>query len=235
MELSVIIPAFNEEKRVVSTLDAIKSFLDVKGIEYETIVVDDGSSDATSEVVSSSDLGRSGRLTLYRNEKNMGKGYSVKKGVSIARGEYMLFSNADLSAPVSEYDKLKRAIDEGADVAVGSRSVPASDIIQRQSFCRIVMGKVFNLIVRMVLGEKIRDTQCGFKLFRSDPAKMIFNDLLVTGFAFDVEALFLARRYGCRIEEVGVRWENSPGSTVHLFRSSFEMLIDVLRIKLIHK
>lgn len=234
MELSIIIPAFNEEKRLGDTLESIKSFMDSKEFDYEVILVDDGSSDATSEIAKNTSLFKKGFLKILQNDGNRGKGYSVKRGVADSKGKYILFSDADLSTPISEFDKLMEGINKGADIVIGSRSIKTSKIEIRQPLYRQTMGRVFNLIIKCVLGEKFNDTQCGFKLFIGKAAKSLFDQLTVMGFAFDVEILFLARKNGFKVEERGVEWKNSSDSKVHPLRSSLEMLKDVLKIRLIH-
>lgn len=235
MDLSIIIPAYNEEIRLGPTLDDIKLYMDGRGMDYEVIVVDDGSTDGTAGLAKTSELGRIGRLTVVSNEKNMGKGFSVKRGVEKARGEYVLFSDADLSTPISEMEKLLAGLKGGADVAIGSRSSTDSHIVVRQPIFRQTMGKVFNLLVRFILGERISDTQCGFKAFRSHAAKSLFSEMSVAGFAFDAEILFLARKRGLKVVEAGVVWKNSPISKVSPISSSFSMLRDVLKVRIAHR
>ncbi|MFH1664827.1 MAG: dolichyl-phosphate beta-glucosyltransferase [Candidatus Omnitrophota bacterium] len=233
MELSIIIPAFNEEKRLGSTLDKIRAFMAAKKMGLEVIVVDDGSYDGTSRVARESAL--AGRLKLLRNRKNTGKGFSVAKGVAEASGRLILLSDADLSTPIGEFDKLKGRIDGGADIAIGSRASALSQVLVRQPLYRQTMGRTFNFIIRFLVGEEFRDTQCGFKLFRKEAAKKIFPELSIKGFAFDVEMLYLARRYGYKVEEVGVRWENSLESKVNPLVSSLPMLRDVIKIRMAHR
>lgn len=235
MYLSIIIPSYNEEKRIGSTLEKIESYMDRKGFNYEVLVVDDGSTDQTKSVAIESGLAQNGRLGVLRNEENTGKGFSVKKGVMEANGEYIMFTDADLSTPIDEFDKLLNSVKSGADIAVGSRSVSTSKVAVRQPFYRQTMGKIFNLLIRLILGEDFKDTQCGFKLFKGNIAKSLFRDLTTKGFAFDTELLFLARRRGFKVEEIGVVWKNSPHSTVHPMLSSLQMLWDILRVRRIHK
>ncbi|MFQ5953068.1 MAG: dolichyl-phosphate beta-glucosyltransferase [Candidatus Omnitrophota bacterium] len=235
MYLSVIIPSYNEEERIASTLQKIESFLEGKGFDYEILVVDDGSSDKTKKIALESNLAQKGRLGVLANEKNMGKGYSVKRGVREAIGEYILFTDADLSTPIDEIEKLLHGIECGADIAVGSRSINTSNVVMRQPLYRQTMGKVFNLLVRMFLGENFKDTQCGFKLFKQDAAKSLFGNLTTDGFAFDAELLFLARKRGYKVREIGVKWKNSPSSTVHPVSSSLRMLWDIFKIRRIHR
>lgn len=235
MYLSIIVPAYNEEKRLGSTLEELKTFMDKKGFAYEVLIVDDGSTDGTQEVSRSSTLSREGRLRVLDNKVNRGKGYSVKHGVSKSKGGLILFSDADLSAPINEFDKLEAAIVSGADIAIGSRSVKGSSVRVRQPFYRQSMGRIFNFYVRVILGVNLSDTQCGFKLFRSECAEALFEEVRTEGFAFDAEILFLARRKGLRVDEIGVEWVNSPESKVHPLFSSMRMFRDILMVRLIHK
>jgi dolichyl-phosphate beta-glucosyltransferase len=235
MDLSIIIPALNEERRLGPTLEEIRRFFDEKGTDYEVIVIDDGSRDRTSESALSSRVHGSGKLKLLKNEKNMGKGYSVKRGVQEATGELILFTDADLSTPVSEFDKLFLGIENGNDIAAGSRSIGASHLIKRQPLYRQTMGRTFNMIIRLILNEDLKDTQCGFKLIKKEAAKTLFGKMSINGFAFDAELFFLARKLKYAVEEIGVRWENSPDSRVHPVLSSLEMLRDTVRIRILHK
>jgi dolichyl-phosphate beta-glucosyltransferase len=209
--------------------------MDSRGLDYEVIVVDDGSTDGTAGLAKTSGLSRVGRLTVLSNGKNMGKGFSVKRGVEKARGEYVLFSDADLSTPISEIEKLLAGLKGGADVAIGSRSAVDSQVVVRQPIFRQTMGKVFNFLVRFILGERISDTQCGFKAFRAHAAKSLFSEMSVAGFAFDAELLFLARKRGLKVIEAGVVWKNSPISKVSPISSSFSMLRDVLKVRIAHR
>lgn len=235
MYLSIIVPAYNEEKRLGPTLEEIKAFMDKKGFAYEVLLVDDGSTDGTQEVSRSSTLSREGRLRVLDNKVNRGKGYSVKHGVSKSKGELILFSDADLSTPIKEFDKLEAAIVSGADIAIGSRSVKDSIVRIRQPFYRQSMGRIFNFYVRVILGINLSDTQCGFKLFCSECAEALFEEVRTEGFAFDAEMLFRARRNGLRVDEIGVEWVNSPESKVHPLFSSMRMFRDILIVRLIHK
>lgn len=235
MDLSIIIPAYNEEIRLGPTLEDIKGYMDSRGLDYEVIVVDDGSDDGTVRLAGASRLAYAGKLKVLSNQRNMGKGFSVKRGVEEARGDYILFSDADLSTPIGEMEKLLSGLKDGADVAVGSRASRESRVVVRQPFFRQTMGKVFNFLVRLILGENISDTQCGFKAFRKDAAKSLFRQMSVAGFAFDAELLFLARKKGLKVTEVGVVWKNSPISKVDPLSSSFSMLRDVLKVRFMHK
>jgi len=168
---------------------------------------------------------------VIRREKNRGKGASVKEGVLAASGEVILFSDDDLSTPIEEFDKLLAALRAGADVAIGSRALPGSDVRVRQRRPRELMGKAFNLLVRLLVLKGYRDTQCGFKAFRREAATDLFSRLQTTGFGFDVEVLVLCRELGCRVAEVPVVWSDSPPSRVRFIRGSLAMLRDLLRIR----
>jgi glycosyltransferase involved in cell wall biosynthesis len=170
---------------------------------------------------------------VLANPGNRGKGYSVRHGMLRAEGDWVLFTDADLSAPIAELDKLMRAVEQHrADVAIGSRALDRSLIGVHQSWFREQAGRVFNLMVRLVVGLPFWDTQCGFKLFSSHAAREVFRRVRLEGFGFDVEALFLARRLGFRVVEVPVRWDHVEGTKVHLWRDSVRMFLDLLRVRL---
>jgi len=196
--------------------------------------VDDGSNDATATVVRKA-AEKHPSIVLHQNDGNKGKGYSVKQGVLSSRGHFVLMSDADLSTPIEEIGKLFAELEEGYDIAIGSRSVSGSEIRQRQAWYRQLMGKTFNKIVRAVAVSGFRDTQCGFKLFTGNAARMVFARQRIEGFAFDVEALYLATKMGFRIREVPVVWVNSPDSRVSILRDSLQMLRDILKIRFYHR
>lgn len=197
----------------------------------EVLVVDDGSNDGTAALVGELSARHPG-LKLLRNPGNRGKGYSVRHGMLAAGGEWVLFSDADLSAPIEEFDKLYEAArGAGAEVAIGSRALDRSLIGVHQSVFREYAGRFFNLMMRAVVGLPFWDTQCGFKLFRGDAARVIFSRLQLNGFGFDVEALFIARLRGYRIVEVPVRWSHSEGTKVRMLRDSLNMFFDLLRVR----
>lgn len=231
--LSVIIPAYNEESRIGPTLQYMSGYLKDKFRDVEIVVVDDGSSDNTGAVVEgmSSELGG---IRLISYLVNRGKGHAVRRGMLECRGELVLFSDADMSTPVEELEKLLPPLREGFDIAIGSRGLRDSDVRLRQPWYRQSMGKTFNLMVRLLTVGGIRDTQCGFKLFRGEVARNLFRKTLIDGFAFDVEVLFLAVRNGYKIKEVPVKWFNSPGSKVRIIRDSFGMFVELLRIRAYH-
>ena len=229
-KISVVIPAFNEETRLQFTLPVLWSEISKYYSHFEVLIVDDGSTDRTSEVVTAFS-GNHKNIRLVRYEKNRGKGYAVRIGMLASLGDHVLFSDADLSTPVEEVLKLREALETGADVAIGSRATRQTVIEKRQPLYRVVMGKTFNKFVQLLATPGIFDTQCGFKLFTRAAAMDLFRDCRIEGFGFDVEVLFLARKRGLVIREIGVRWLNSPDSKVHPVIDSARMLRDLLVIR----
>ncbi len=231
-EVSVVIPAFNEEIRLSSTLARVKAYLDRMGIPYEVIVVDDGSQDKT---VALAQQIRSGfpQLRVLANVRNRGKGFSVRRGFLEARAPLVLFTDADLSAPIEEYEKLRSAL-EGYDGAIGSRALEQSEVFEHQSAFRELSGKMFNRVMRLLTRLEFQDTQCGFKLFRQKPFLPVFTAQRTEGFAFDVEILFLARRFGLRVVEVPVRWGNVEGTRVGLI-AGVKSFAEIAKICWMHR
>ncbi len=234
MYLSIIVPAYNEEKRIGATLSRIYSFLSEKDYSFEVILVDDGSMDGTVSKAEHSALARKGCLKVIRNEVNKGKGFSIRNGILNSSGEFIIFSDADLSTPIEELSKLFDKIKDGYDIVIASRALDDSDVGIHQPFYREKMGKAFNFFVKLILLKDFNDTQCGFKLFKGDVARMLAKDMKINGFCFDVEMLYLAKKKGLKIKEVGVRWENSPESKVKALSSSVSMFFDLFRIRALH-
>lgn len=230
VEVSLVIPAYNEEQRLSATLDKIIDYLRAHQDGFEVIVVDDGSSDATSSIVREY-MERYPQVSLLSNDKNTGKGFSVKKGVLASRGEYILFSDADLSTPIEEAEKLLRSLKDSCDVAFASRAMPDSQIIRREAWYRDAMGKIFGLLVRNIALPGVRDSQCGFKGFRREVIPALFNLQKLKGFAFDVEILFIARKLGLAMKEVAVRWIDSPKSKVNPMIDSCKMLGELCALR----
>ena len=228
-KLSIVIPAFNEEKRLPVTLERIASYINRSGRETEVVVVDDGSADGTIGVAESF-REQIANLRVVSNGQNRGKGYSVRHGSMESRGEIVLFTDADLSAPIEEADKLLAKMDE-YDVAIGSRAVNRGLIEVHESPFREIAGIIFNRIVRIILWLPFVDTQCGFKAFRREKCKVIFEQQTIERFGFDPELLYLARHHGLRIAEVAVRWAHSPATKVNMFRDSVQMFLDVVIIR----
>lgn len=228
--LSIVIPAYNEEKRIGASLEKILGYLKTKLFASEIIVVDDGSRDRTAEVAAAALEGRV-PFRIVRLDVNQGKGGAVKAGVLASAGQAILFTDADLSTPIDELDKFLPRLDEGYDVVIGSRALPGCDIRVRQAAPREALGKLFNRLVRLSVMKGCPDTQCGFKAFRRAAAMDLFSRLQTKGFSFDVELLVLARKAGYRIAEVPVVWCNSRPSRVRLVRGSWQMLKEILRIR----
>lgn len=226
--LSVVIPAYNEETRLPRTLREIHGYLAERGYDAEILVVDDGSRDGTAARARELAL-PSVRIIGYG--RNRGKGFAVRAGVLAASKEAVLFCDADHSTPIGDIEAFWRPYDRGCDVVIASRHLARSQIRVRQPLYRRVMGKGFRFIVSLFGPRGIRDTQCGFKLFRAEAARRIFSGLRTRGFAFDVEALLRARAAGCRVAEVPVRWINEPDSRVRAVRDSWRMLIEILRMR----
>ncbi len=225
--LSIVIPAYNEERRLGPTLERITAYCAASEAPYEVIVVDDGSSDETARTAEQ--FGPRG-VRVERHPRNRGKGAAVRTGVLATRGDEVLMCDADLSTPIEDLAALRQAIALGADMAIGSRGLRASRITRRQPFYRESMGKAFNVLVRTALGWSIRDTQCGFKLTRGEVAREVFGQVRECGFGFDVEAIHIARRRGHVVREVPVQWHNSPDSRVHVVGSSAAMLASLARV-----
>ncbi len=225
--VSIVIPAYNEAGRIGRTLERILAFLDDRCLEAEIIVVDDGSTDRTAEIARSRDASRVRIVT----GPHRGKGSSVRRGVAEARGRWVLLTDADLSAPIEELDRLMEAADGGADIAVGSRAVDRSKIGIHQPRPRECGGIVYNWVVQVILGLRIRDTQCGFKLFDRRRCAPLFHAQTIAGFGFDPEILFLAKNRGLMIAEVPVRWSHDAGTTVRVLSDGAGMLLDLFRIR----
>jgi dolichyl-phosphate beta-glucosyltransferase len=228
--LSVVIPAYNEESRLSPTLRKVGEYLRAAAEPFEIIVVDDGSRDATLAVARRLQK-ELPELRVLGYPRNRGKGYAVRTGALEARGESVLISDADLSTPIEELESLRRAIEEGAHVAIGSRHLEGSRIEVRQPLGRRYLGRIFNLVISLLGVRGFADTQCGFKMFRAAEARRIFSRVKTPGFAFDVEALLLARGFGCRVKEIPVRWANSSASRVRPVRDSVLMLVEVLKMR----
>lgn len=227
---SIVIPAYNESARIRPTLHALLRHMQEQNWDAEILVVNDGSSDDTAQVVR--EFGKlHPQVLLVENPGNHGKGYSVRNGMLHARGDICLFTDADLSSPITEAQKLFDALTRGADIAIGSRWLRAELQTERQPFYRQAFGRIFNLVLRVMLGLSFADTQCGFKAFRHAAAQRIFPLQKIERWGFDPEILFLARRAGLRVKEVPVVWAHSEGTRLHPFRDGMRMFVEVLRIR----
>lgn len=212
--LSIVIPAYNEASRLPETIRRIQTWLGQGNWQFrEILIVDDGSRDATAAIADEF-AAASPEVRVLRNPGNRGKGYSVRHGMLEARGEWLLFTDADLSSPIEELEKLWIAASSGAEIAIGSRALDRSLIGVHQPGFRETAGRVFNGVMRLAVGLKFSDTQCGFKLFRADAAKQVFSRQKLERFGFDVEVLYIAKRLGYGTVEVPVRWNHVEGSKV---------------------
>lgn len=213
--LSVVIPAYDEAERLPVTLRRIGEYLEGHARDAEILVVDDGSRDGTAErAVAAS----AGRARVLRNERNRGKGYSVRRGMLAAAGARRLMTDADLSTPIEELERLMERLDAGYDIAIGSRALSGSRVEVHQPRFRESVGRVFNLLVQLLVLPGLHDTQCGFKLFTAEAAEDSFSAARLHGFCFDVEALYVARLRGRRVAEVPVTWRNDAATRVTLSR-----------------
>ena len=228
---SVVVPAFNEAQRIGPTLERILAYFERRPPPAEIVVVDDGSSDATAEVAARF---ASRGVRLVRLPRNRGKGAALRAGVAATSGAAVLVTDADLSTPIEELERLEAALAD-AELVLGSRAVAGSRITRRQPWHREWMGRSFNRLIRTLGVTSLHDTQCGFKLLRGDVARRLFAELTVDRFAYDVELVWLARRRGFRVVEIGVAWHDSPASKVHPVRDAASMLIDVLRFRFRHR
>jgi dolichyl-phosphate beta-glucosyltransferase len=225
--LSVVIPAYNESARLPRTLGRLDAYLRVAHPDHEILVVDDGSTDATAAVARAAGLRT---LSVIDYAPNRGKGHAVRRGMLAARGTRRLMTDADLSTPIEDLERLERALDGGADVAIGSRALPDSNVVLRQPWYREAMGRLFNVFMRLLVLPDLRDTQCGFKLFTAAAAQAAFTPARLDGFSFDVETLYIARRRGLRIAEIGVTWRNDEATHVDLRRGG-QAFLDLLAIR----
>ena len=227
----IVVPAFNEAERIGPTLERIVDYFERRATPAQVVVVDDGSADATAGIAE----GFAGRgVRVVRLALNRGKGAALRAGVAATTGEAVLVTDADLSTPIEELERLEPAL-ATAELVLGSRAVAGSRITRRQPWHREWMGRSFNRLIRLLGVTSLRDTQCGFKLMRGDVARRLFAELTVDRFAYDVELVWLARRRGYRVIEVGVAWHDSPASKVHAVRDAASLLVDVLRFRFRHR
>jgi glycosyltransferase involved in cell wall biosynthesis len=227
---SIIIPAYNESARLGATIDRVLNYIAAQHWDAEVIVVDDGSRDQTPDLIRSYAQTQP-TLHLLENPGNRGKGYSVRNGMLNATGEILLFTDADLSAPIEEAPNLFAAIHSGADIAIGSRWLRPELQSRRQSLLRQFYGRIFNLSLRLVLGLNFKDTQCGFKAFTRHAAQEIFPRQRIERWGFDPELLYLARKLGFKVKEVPVVWSNSEGTRISPLRDGIRMFAEVLKIR----
>jgi dolichyl-phosphate beta-glucosyltransferase len=227
VQLSVVIPAYNEARRIVPYLEAITAYLGRRGLSYELLVVDDGSQDDTAA------LAQQTGARLIWLPRNTGKGAAVRAGMQAARGTLRLFADADGATPIQELERLEAAIKDGADLAIGSRTLASRDSRYqvKARLHRTLLGNLFNRIVRYLGVRHVHDTQCGFKLFRQAVAQDLFSVARINGYGFDLELLYIARRRGYRIAEVPINWTDQPGSKVRVVRDGLAMLREMLAVR----
>ncbi len=229
-ELSVVVPAFNESQRIAPSLEAIFAFLEGRGTSHEVLLADDGSTDGTSEVA---EKFSQQNLQVLRTPDNQGKGAATRRGVLASSGQRVLLTDADLSTPISDLPRLEARLAESA-VVLGSRAVAESNVVEHQPLYRELMGKTFNKLIRLAGVWGINDTQCGFKLLDGGAARQIFAEMVTPGFAYDVELVWLARKLGFRVAEVGVTWVNSPDTRVRALTDPPRMLLEIARFRWHH-
>ena len=239
VDISVVIPAYNEQWRIPATLIAVIDYFDKlvtkdPKLSYEIIVANDGSTDETVELVHKFEKIRT-QVRLISLARNRGKGEAVKTGMLNARGKYVLFCDADGATPIEEFERLKKAIDEGSDVSFGSRAMFSDETKVKTVWYRKIIGRVFNLFVNSLIIGEVKDTQCGFKLFTKESCKFLFERQKLEGFAFDVEILYLAKKSGMKIKEVPVNWQNVAGSKVDLVFDSAKMFLELVKIFFIQR
>lgn len=235
--LSIIIPAYNEENRIIHSLNKLDKFIIENNLNCEIILIDDGSTDKTNQIVrgffSNHNLNNY-CFSLIENKINKGKGFSVRKGLEKASGQFVLFTDADFSTPIEESKKMIDILKNGYDIVIGSRALKDSKLLKKQNIIRIYMGKFFNFIVRKITRLEFKDTQCGFKIFTKEAKKLLLPYLRIDDFSFDVEILYIAKKLNLKIKEIPISWINSPDSKVKIFSDSIKMFLNLVNIRKIH-
>lgn len=227
---SIVLPAYNESERIAATLQKISAHAAQRAWNVEVIVVNDGSSDGTATIVQSH-AAHCPSVRLVENPGNRGKGYSVRNGMLQARGDVLLFSDADLSSPIAEADKLFAAIADGADIAIGSRWINVELQTKRQPLHRQLFGRMYNLALRLILGLRFKDTQCGFKAFNRRAASTLFPMQRIEHWGFDPELLYLARKFHLQVKEVPVEWAHREGTRINPLRDGLRMLVEMFKVR----
>ena len=227
---SIVIPAYNETARIERALSSVSGCVRERGWDAEVLVVDDGSTDDTAALVEKW-ARQHPEVRLIRNERNRGKGYSVRNGMLRAAGEIVMFTDADLSSPIEEAERLFAAIGEGADIAIGSRWLIGRRIVHKQPLYRRVFGRCFNALTRTIMRLPFADTQCGFKAFRREAAHLVFGLQRIERWGFDPEILFLASKFGLRVEEVPVQWAHRAGTRINPLRDGARMFAEMVKIR----
>ena len=234
IDLSIVIPAYNESQRIGAYLNDIQSYFDGRRLAYEILVVNDGSRDATAQLIREK-MKTSSHLGLLTYDQNRGKGFAVRLGMLKARGAQRIFADADGSTPISEIEKLQAKLATGFDIAIGSRALPQAGSATVIRLHRRVIAAGFRVLRNMLLPLDVVDSQCGFKLFSGTAAQTVFEQLKLDGMAFDVEALYLAARAKMKVAEVAVNWTDSYPSSIRLWSDPFKMARDLIRIRRLHR
>ena len=232
--LAVIVPAYDEEDRIGPTLERLNEYLSTQTYSWKVVVISDGSKDRTAAIVSEFALAHPG-FQLIDSQPNHGKGFVVRKGMTEVEADWLLFSDADLAAPIEELEKLFPAVEKGGPIAIGSRPLKESNLEIRQPWYREMAGRAFNLMVQLMAVRGIKDTQCGFKLYRQDVSRDVFSRCKLDGFGFDFESLMIARDLGYEIAEVPIRWSHQEGSKVNMLRDGIRMLGELVKLRLAGK
>ena len=230
MQYSIVIPAYNEGERIGASLEKVLAYAEKRGWDAEILVVNDGSRDNTSEIAASY-ARRYPEVRLIENPGNRGKGYTVRNGMLNAQGEILLFTDADLSSPIYEAGKLFDALHHGADVAIGSRWMQRELQTERQPLYRQLFGRIFNLLLRLILGLKEKDTQCGFKAFTRLAAQEVFPRQHIEGWGFDPEIIFVSKKLGLKLAEVPVEWAHDDRSKINPLTDGARMFGEMLKIR----
>jgi len=228
--LSVVIPVYNEEDCIEETLAKIQEFLNVRFQDYEILVVDDGSDDGTYLKVKAL-AEKNKRIQLFKNDRNSGKGFSVKRGMLAATSDFVLFMDADCSTPVEEIMKFVPYFSQDIDILLGSRVLKESNVLKRQGVIRRSLGRLFNCLIQIFLFQGVQDTQCGFKCFKRQAAQKLFKLQTIQRYCFDAEILFLARKRNCTIKEIPITWVNRKNSRLGIIKDAPKMLSDLLKIR----
>jgi len=236
MRLSIVIPAYNEEDRIVKTLESTLSYLGRQAYQSEILVVSDGSTDRTGAVVKTFQSGHAIAVRFLEYHPNQGKGYAVRYGMLRGAGEVVMFMDADYSVPMAEVEKGLRLIEDGYDIAIASRAVSGSVVTDHQNFFRELSGKFYTLIQSLYLGIRYRDTQCGFKLFKRGVAKDLFQQQKLNSVIFDPEILWLAKQQGCRVAEFPVNWRHVGDSRIQYDNIGKSLFVfqELFRIRKVH-
>ena len=230
--ISVVIPTYNEEERIEGSIKTVEQYLRDSGFDYEIIISDDGSTDKTLDAPRKIMAGNE-KIKLVINE-HKGKGGAVRAGILQSTGDFVLFTDADLSTPIEELERLKKALDEGYDIAIASRDLPGSKILKHQSWYRELLGKFLNRIIQLLYVPGISDTQCGFKLFKGKVARELFSRQKINGLLFDVEVLYSARKKNYRIAEVPVTWRHNEFSKVSIVSDLPRVIWDLINIRFLY-